>query len=608
MPNLVQILPAEIANRIAAGEVVERPSSVVKELVENAIDAGANRISVDVGAGGKENIRVSDNGSGMSQDDALLALERHSTSKIRDLSDLRSLRTHGFRGEALPSIAAVSRMTIETRLEDSLEGSRISIEGGQVKDVTSTGRGKGTTITLHGLFFNVPARRKFLKGTETEMRHIVNAVTAMALAYPEIAFILTHNGREILNLGQMTLERRIEDVHGVRVGKDAVYVDGGDDGLRVTGYTGRPETARKSGAPQSLIVNCRWVQHKSISAAIYEGYGGLLPKGLFPGYSIFLEVDPARLDVNVHPSKREVRFADERIVYDAVVNAVSEALRASDLIPELPARNLIPEVVVDMPTEEFQQESYVLESPSTRQSQVYRPSVSGIEREPQLFLPLESKSDPENTQDKAETIDTAATEANVAVWQLHQKYILAHTRNGIIIIDQNVAHQRILYEQVLDNFKSTAGTGQRLLFPLTIDFGLKEIQAVREVIPLLEKIGFGIRDFGGNTVVVDAIPVNQNSWLEGKLLSDIVDDLLETERRTEIPPAQQDRQISVREHLLAASYSRHAAIQPDETLSAREMHSLIDQLFATRDPFVCPTGRPTVIKMGLEEIDRRFGR
>ncbi len=616
MPNRIRILPDEIANRIAAGEVVERPASVVKELVENAIDAGADRIVVEVAAGGKETLRVSDNGSGMSRDDALLALERHATSKIYDLTDLRSLRTLGFRGEALPSIAAVSRMVLETRMDAELEGARIVVEGGRVRDVTSAGRGQGTTVTVHGLFFNVPARRKFLKGTETELRHTANAVTGLALAYPEIAFVFSHNGREVLNLDRSDRKRRIEAVFGVHLGEDAIFVEGGGQGIQVWGFVGRPETARKSGAQQALVVNGRWVQHKTITYAVYDGYGGLLTKGLYPTFAIFLEVDPARLDVNVHPSKREVRFADERAVYRTLAEAVRTSIREVDLIPDVaPGLEPVatpagaPSVVSTHPPEMMpgRPAELVAERPAGERRQPYLADALGLDSGPQMALPLtvrkSAKAEVQPAEDLAEEDLIEEDSARISVWQLHQRYILAHIKNGVIIIDQRMAHERILYEQALDHFHDTLGIGQRLLFPLTLDFGLGEVQTVREVMPLLEKMGFGIRDFGGNTVVVDAIPVDLKAWEEGKLLREIVQDLIAEESG---PTG--DREVSPLEHRLAASYAAHTAVRSGDALSTREMQVLIDRLFATREPFVSPHGRPIVVKMSLDEIDQRFRR
>jgi len=594
MPNKIHILPEDIANRIAAGEVVERPASVAKELIENSVDAGSDRILIEITAGGKESLRVSDNGGGMSRDDALLALERHATSKIQNLDDLKGLLTHGFRGEALPSIAAVSRLTLETRVAEAIEGTRVDVVGGRVRDVSAIGRGPGTTITLHGLFFNVPARRKFLKGVDTEFRHIVNAVTAMAMAYPEIGFDLKHNGRPVLQLPRAGFARRAERVFGVRYGKDAIGVESSASGIAVRGFVGKPETARKSGAQHVLIVNHRWVQHKAIAHAVYEGYGGLLPKGLAPSYCLCLSIDPGRVDVNVHPSKREVRFADERLIYATITRAVQQALRGEDLIPELND-----EAVAAMP--EGTQVS-VAENPMA-----YQPKVGG---EPQMALPLTVRASQGGAGAAHDDVEAVAEEdmARVSVWQLHSKYILAHIKNGLIAIDQQVAHQRILYERAIENMHARPATSQRMLFPLTLAFGVKEIHLVREAMPLLEKMGFGIRDFGGNTVVVDAIPIGLRAWQDGQLLRDMIRDMAEAEQATAVPPPGQDRQIAPQEHRLASSYAWHTSIRTGEGLATEEMRALIDQLFATREPFIGPYGRPTLIKIGLDEIDNRFRR
>lgn len=597
MSNTIHILPDDIANRIAAGEVVERPASVAKELIENSVDAGSDRVVVEVTAGGKESLRVSDNGCGMSRDDALLALERHATSKIQSLDDLKGLLTHGFRGEALPSIAAVSRMTLETRLADAVEGTRVSVVGGRVQDVSAIGRGQGTSITLHGLFFNVPARRKFLKSVDTEFRHIVNAVTAMAMAYPEIGFDLKHNGRQVLQLGRSRFNRRAEQIFGVQYGADAIGVEREASGIEVRGFVGKPESARKSGAQQVLIVNNRWVQHKPIAFAVYEGYGGLLPKGLAPSYCLCLSIDPARVDVNVHPSKREVRFADERSIYNLITRAVQQSLRSADLIPEMSDAAIPMEAsAIDL-----------AESPNI----AYQPGQPKIGGQPQMALPLTTKISSEEAKRGAGVNAGELDEedfARVSVWQLHNKYILAHIKNGLIAIDQQVAHQRILYERAIDNMHTRPATSQRLLFPLTLDFGVKEIFIVREAMPLLEKMGFGIRDFGGHTVVVDAIPIGLRTWQDGQLLRDMTRDMAEAEHTTSVPPAGQARQIAPEEHRLASVYAWHTSIRTGEELSTEEMRTLIDQLFATREPFASPYGRPTLVKIGLDEIDNRFKR
>ena len=610
MPDRIRILSDEIANRIAAGEAVERPGSVIKELVENAIDAGADRIVAEVSGGGKETIRVSDNGCGMTREDALLALERHATSKIADLSDLRTLRTLGFRGEALPSIAAVSRMVIETRDSEELQGTRVRVESGRVRDVSSTGRDRGTTVAVHGLFFNVPARRKFLKGVETEFKHVSDALTGLALAYPSVAFVLSHNGREILNLARSERQHRLEAVFGVRFGRDAVFLDGERHGVRVWGFAGRPELARKSGAQQATVVNGRWVRDRGVTFAVHDGFGGLLVKGFHPAFALLLDLDPSRLDVNVHPAKREVRFADETRVYSAVAEVVRAGLREEDLVPEVAdgiASPAIPAGAAAQATPDLA--GGIADAPVEQEAYLSEPlGLEDVQMALSLTVRKTAGGRREQTDSAADT-DLADEETvdQVPVWQVHDRYVLAHIKNGLIFVDQHLAHQRMIYEQTLSLFESNAGLGQRLLFPVTLDFGLRQIHRVREAMPLLEAMGFGIRDFGANTVVVDAIPVELKVWEDGRLLQEIVDELGERERQSSVPAGGQ-KAFSPLEHRLAAAYARHTAIRTGERLSAREMRALIDRLFATREPFVCPQGRPTVVKMSLDELDRQFNR
>ncbi|MDE2999420.1 MAG: DNA mismatch repair endonuclease MutL [Gemmatimonadota bacterium] len=609
MPDRIRILSDEIANRIAAGEAVERPGSVVKELVENAIDAGADRVVAEVTGGGKETIRVSDNGCGMSGDDAMLALERHATSKIVDLSDLRTLRTLGFRGEALPSIAAVSRMVIETRDSEALQGTRVRVESGRVRDVSSTSRDRGTTVSVHGLFFNVPARRKFLKGVETEFKHVSDALTGLALAYPSIAFVLSHNGREILNLARTERQHRLEAVFGVRFGRDAVFLDGERHGVRVWGFAGRPELARKSGAQQATVVNGRWVRDRGVTSAVHDGFGGLLVKGFHPAFALLLDLDPSRLDVNVHPAKREVRFADEGTVYNAIAEVVRAGLREEDLVPEVDSGIASPAIPAKGTARAMAGTSGgVAETPA--EGEAYLPDPLGLE-DVQMALSLTVRKTASGHEAPADVADPdladEGTVDQVPVWQVHEKYVLAHIKNGLIFVDQHLAHQRMIYEQTLDCFESNAGSGQRLLFPVTLDFGLRQIHRVREAMPLLEAMGFGIRDFGGNTVVVDTIPVELKAWEDGRLLQEVVDELGERERQKSVPVGGQ-KAVSPLEHQLAAAYARHTAIRTGERLSAREMRALIDRLFATREPFICPQGRPVVVKMSLDELDRQFSR
>ncbi len=599
MSSRIRVLADDVANKIAAGEVVERPASIVKELVENALDAGADRVDISVDSGGSTSIRIVDNGCGMSRDDALLALERHATSKLRTAEDLTNLRTLGFRGEALPSIAAVSRLTLDTRIPEAEEGTRVVVEGGRVIDVRAVGRDAGTTLLVERLFQNTPARRKFLKSAETEWRHVVQTTAGLAFAHPQVMFSLDHEGRRHFRLGRSDVATRIQALFAVTLGEDAVFVEAQRSGLRCTGYVCLPDRARKA-AQHVLVVNQRWVRHRGLTTAVHDGYGGLLQKGVQPAYALCLNIDPGAIDVNVHPSKREIRFADERAVYRFVAEAVRSALRRETSIPEwadetiesvelksgVPAgtsdNGPQPTIVADRPTEDL----YLAEPLDLHNVQ--------------MGLPLTITKGMETSTDAP---PEAETRYGVSVFQLHSAYVLAQVRDGAVIIDQNLAHRRILYEEAIVRFRGQAGSGQALLFPVTLEFGLTEIVAVRDALPLFERVGFGIRDFGGNSVVVDAIPVGLDGWEEGVMFRDMVDDLLAEGTST---MALGDRGVEPIEHLVALTYARHAAIPHGKILSGDEMRALIDALFATDEPYASPEGRPTLFRFSLQDIERRF--
>lgn len=608
MATKIHILPDDLVNKIAAGEVVERPAAVVKELVENAIDAGADLISIEVTAGGREVIRVSDNGCGMVRDDLLLAFERHATSKIASLADLGAVATLGFRGEALPSIASVSRMTLESRTAAQEAGTRISLEGGRVREVSPAGRDVGTTVTVQGLFYNVPARRKFMKGVDTEIRHIVTCATQIGLACPDLDLSLSHNGRSVLRLSRRDRKGRVEEVLGLDLDREAVEAKGEADGIRVHGFLGRPGFFRRSTSAQSVVVNGRPIQSRTLAHAARDGYGGLIGRGEHPFYVLYLGIDPREVDVNVHPTKREVRFSDERRVYQQVSRTVRSALRGAEVIPEAPPRIferpetqrpvVLPSggsyAIAQMPLQAVREGTGLR---GIRDVGGPRDRRSVLDLDSQISLSLIQKRPPErDPSPSGAPADTVETET-AAVWQLHETYILAEIKDGLVLIDQHVAHERVLYEETLRGFRSQPIPGQQLLFPLTTSLGLSGMAVLREVLSLLERLGFGLRDLGGNSVVVDAIPSGLRRWDDGKLLKDIVEDLQESG----------STRLGMDERV-ATSYACHTAVRAGEVLSKREMAALIDRLFATEDPFVCPHGRPIVIKMSLDEIHRRFGR
>lgn len=555
----IRILPEHIVNKIAAGEVVERPASVVKELVENSIDAGASSVDIVVRRGGKELISVSDDGEGMGREDALLALSRHATSKISSEEDLEAISTLGFRGEALPSIAAVSRLKLSTKREGDIAGTQVIMEGGALKDVREVGRDVGTTVEVRDIFFNTPARRKFLRSTETELRHIAQVVTELALAHPDVAFSLSHGTRKLMFLPKREgLLERMEDIFGRERMAKVVPLSYEEKGIEVEGALGLPELARRSGVPQYVLVNGRPISHRNLSHAVYLGYGELLPKETSPFFVLSLRVDPKEMDVNVHPTKREVRFSDERSVFDVVVRAVKEALRAEEVSPSLEYSEV-----------------------HQRAAEIREAMERYISRAQQLSLAMELP--PREEQRPA------------PLWQAHNRYIFAQVKNGIIIIDQHAAHERVLYEEALRNLSGERPRPQHLLFPAVLRLSPVEMRSLEELLPLLEAIGFEVRVVGRDTVAVDAVPAGVGSrWRDGEMLSEIIGELAEGG-------------AGLKEKL-AAVYSCHAAIRAGEPLSPKQMQQLIDQLFATEQPFVCPHGRPTIIRVPIEDLDRQFGR
>ncbi|MCD6169835.1 MAG: DNA mismatch repair endonuclease MutL [Candidatus Latescibacteria bacterium] len=569
MSGKVKILPDDLVNKIAAGEVVERPASVVKELVENSIDAGATRITIEVKAAGARLIRVADNGAGMSREDAVLALKRHATSKLQNHSSLTNILTLGFRGEALPSIASVSQLVLETCQAEDVAGTRIVAEAGAIKDVSDVGRDTGTTVTVQNLFFNTPVRRKFLKAEVTEMRHITAAISNLALAYPEISFRLLHEERELLYLERHDSYRnRAEGIFGKTLLEKTVSLLFRSEGLGIEGLLGKPEIAKTSRAHQLLFVNGRPIISRLLTHAVIAGYGSLLPKDAHPFFLIFLHLDPHMVDVNVHPTKKEVRFSKESLIHDQLFRAVRHSLHTGEVIPEV---RLEGTGGFERLRASAQQTSFSFSRPVFAQAEIGKQSAAEQ--------------------------GTTEQQPPVSMWQLHQKYILAPIKNGLIVVDQHAAAERVIYEEAMQNLEGKPGTAQQLLFPLVLELTPAQLQVMEDIAPLLELMGFGIRQFGPGTVVVDAIPAGLKHWGHGETLVEIIDEVLNSGGVS-----------SGLKQRLAASYACKTAIKTGDKLSPQEMQALIDQLFATRQPFSCPHGRPTLIKIPLEEFDHRFGR
>ncbi|MDX1393381.1 MAG: DNA mismatch repair endonuclease MutL [Gemmatimonadota bacterium] len=582
----VEILPDHVANQIAAGEVVERPASVVKELVENALDAGARRIEVALRGGGKSEIRVVDDGHGMDRQDAVLALDRHATSKIRRAEDLRSIASFGFRGEALPSIAAVSRFELHTAGDEGA-GTRARVDFGRIRSVDEVPRQQGTTVTVKGLFHDLPARAKFLRTAAAETRAASEALLLLALTNPAVGFRLESNGKTSLDLPpeQEWLER-IEGIWG-DLAATLIPAAGREGGARVSGLVQRPDAARPRGGRRYLFVNGRPFRDKGLNRVVDEAYRTTIAEGMRPSFFLRIDVDPGSVDVNVHPAKSEVRFRDrsaaERALHAAVVAALGGlsstkpvgAVSAADR--RGPARGArAPAGAGVAPT-----------------------APGGM---PQLALFM-AGTDPAGAPggDLAETtapeeIDYRAPE----LWQLHDRYILAATRDGLLVVDQHSAHERVLYEEIIGRFRDGGATAQALLFPQTLRFSPAEATALEELEGLLARQGFELEPFGERTWILRASPQPHARFDAERCLREMIRELTEGSPLVDSARNQHER--------LAKSMACKGAIKAGERLTAEEMRELFDRLFATELPGHDVHGRPTIVRLSVDELDRRFGR
>ncbi len=602
MKNKIQVLPENLANKIAAGEVVERPASVVKELVENAIDAKANHIRIFIEEGGKKLIQVIDNGEGISEADLPLAFERHATSKIHSQEDLEHIETLGFRGEALPSIASVAQIEVKTRRAEDKMGTIYQLNGGKEARIKKTAANVGTSIAVRNLFFNTPARRQFLRSVNAEVQQILNVAKRFFLAYPHIAFELTIDGREIYNLKQSDYGQRVQDVLGSSIFRGLLKVSASLGGVELHGFVSRPDVVRKSRGMQFLFLNGRPIQDRALNHAIFQAYGNLLSSGEYPIYCLYLEMDPGLVDVNVHPSKMEVRFSNERSLYYFVISSIRKVLNDEGVIPEFsttPEGSALKQVI-----DKADEPRKIIDEMRHRKRYLGRYAAGA-----QLSLTyFEPETKPQEEAHKTETTSTgkmlpstsgqAPTSADVQFWQLHNRYIISEIKSGMVIIDQHVAHERILFERTLKALqKQGSSSGQKLLFPQKITLNYDDFMVFKEIHEVLNKIGFSIKIFSGTTIVIEAMPADVKVGRESQILLDIIDYY-----RNE--PLHDFDHL----HKVAAAYACKNAVKSGEKLSQTEMQNLVDQLFACETPFFCPHGRPVIVTIDLEELDRKFKR
>ncbi|MGM0402612.1 MAG: DNA mismatch repair endonuclease MutL [Thermodesulfobacteriota bacterium] len=595
----VRILPEILSNKIAAGEVVERPAAVVKELVENAIDAGSDQITIDIEQGGRSVIRISDNGYGMGHDDALLAIERYATSKITVEDDLFNIQSLGFRGEALPSIAAVSRFTMVTRDDKSDAATEIRIEGGKIRSVNPVGAPRGTMITVRQLFYNTPARRKFMKTISTEFGHIADTVACFALSRPEIRFCLTHNGKTVRQWHDVRDPRaRVEGVLGENLGRLLYPVSRNTHAALISGWACDPSFTRGSAGKIYTFVNGRFIRDRGIQHAVVEGYHGRLMKGRFPLCVLYLTVPAAEVDVNVHPAKAEVRFSRQQDIYSAVKNGVSDALGEKNPFGEGQWKPADPVLHVKEPPRDF--------SKALPQPEEQNPFPGHAP------APIKPREEEKNTLKHAPVADETAAPRQAALFsrenlrlasvigQFHNTYILCEKEAELLLIDQHAAHERILYEQIRNRMApDTPVQVQQLLVPETVELGYRESAALEQVIPELNQTGLEIETFGPNTFVVKAVPEILAETPIPPLIVEIAEIAEASGYRQGV-----DRAIEACLILMAC----HGAVRANHPLTGKQMTAILEQLYACENPYTCPHGRPTMITWHASFLEKRFKR
>ncbi|MBL8177913.1 MAG: DNA mismatch repair endonuclease MutL [Bryobacterales bacterium] len=633
----IQVLPDDLANKIAAGEVVERPASVVKELLENSLDAGASELRIDIEAGGRRLIRIADNGSGMLRDDALLAFERHATSKIRKAVDLFSIGTLGFRGEALPSIASVSRLTLETRSAEEQVGSIVEINGGKIIRCDESGLAPGTTIAVRDLFFNVPARRKFLRSEQTELAHVASLVTHYSLAHPDKSFSLTHEGADLLRVTPVGTQReRVYQVFGGKLLEDLIEMgevrreipveDGAAVGYAVSGFVSRPQVQKSNRNSIFLFVNRRLIRDKLLLHALTAAYHNLIPPGAFPFALVFVDCDVTEVDVNVHPSKTEVRFQRGSFLHDFVRDAIRDALTRSRPVSSLPVRET-PQQGVDLPFSEFSsrmesvsfgtaeaafappltpEQASALPEFTLHPSQSVPPRLDfsgpGIALEHSAPVRLKVP-DTHGAFPREAMLDAPPSMEALAdlrpLGQLQESFIIAASRDGLWIIDQHVAHERILFEKVLRDWASGRVERQQLLLPLILELTPSqwiEYERIREELLLA---GFETEPYGGRSVAVQTVPAAVPAGEAERILGDILEIAEGELRKASIEDFRRG---------MAASIACRAAIKINMKLDADKIDYLLRELASTEYPMSCPHGRPVALRYGIRDILKGFHR
>lgn len=577
----IKILDENTINKIAAGEVIERPASIVKELIENSIDADASKIVIEVEEGGKKLIKVSDNGIGMDKKNSLLCFKKHATSKIRNINELENLKTLGFRGEALSSICAVGRVEIITKKRGQLIGTKILIENGREKKILDIGCNAGTTTIVKDLFYNLPARKKFLKTKRTELANIIEQVTNMAIAYHEIYFKLLHNGKEILVAPKTSnLLDNIVNIFGKDLAKDLVPIEYKDKDIKIKGYISKTEVAIKNQKMQFFYVNKRYVKSYLISNIIKDVYRKYLPKDKFPIAFLFIEINPRLIDVNVHPTKRLIKFSNEKEIYNSIFSTLKNALQDSFLAPKMELMGK--EIKFSFPKDK---ERFMVKE---------KTDFSYLAKAQKKILKSERMLKDKEKKAKIPEIEVICQFAN--------NYIIGRgfrDDENLIIIDQHAVHEKIIYEQLIKIYDSKEKHTQNLLTPKILELGLKEKSIIEEYLDLLNEIGFRIEEFGGNSYIVKSVPIVMGRLESIDVIHEIIEDLLTIGIV---------RETSILKEKIAQIVACHSSVRAGDVLTISQMNDLINQLRNLDNPFNCPHGRPTIIILSKRELEKRFGR
>ncbi|OWK69981.1 DNA mismatch repair endonuclease MutL [Pedobacter sp. AJM] len=610
MTDIIHLLPDAVANQIAAGEVVQRPASAVKELLENAIDAGADKIQLVIKDAGKALIQIVDNGCGMSVTDARMCFERHATSKVKKAEDLFAIRTMGFRGEAMASIAAIAQVEMKTRRHEDEIGTCISIEGAQVIAQEPVATAAGTQISIKNLFFNTPARRNFLKSNPVEMRHIIDEFQRVALAHPAVFFSLHHDGTEIFNLPKGNLKQRIVHLFGNNYNERLVPVEEETTIINLKGYIGKPAFAKKTRGEQFFFVNNRFIKDPYLNHAVSSAFEDLLPDDSYPLYVLFIEIDPAKIDVNVHPTKTEIKYLDEKSIYAILKSAVKRSIGRYNIAPTLDFdqetgfSNMITQKAVEdivPPSINFNPDFNPFASDSS--------STSGYSSSPRNY---DAKPSAKNWGSLYEITDQPVVEqtsiyaedsheietSKKQYMQLHNRYIVSQIKSGLMVIDQQMAHERILYERFLIHLDDRKGASQQSLFPQTITLNANDFELAKSLLDDIKSLGFDVREFGKNTLVVEGVPVDlgSSSINETQLFEQLIEGFKNT---------QQELKLSKRDRL-ARSLAKNSAIKAGTALAQEEMNTLIDELFACKTPNFSVSGKPVIQTITLAELDKKF--